>query len=39
MSFVKMHLFVRTMNLNDDDNEAKFCGISTNFIKKWIDLF
>ena len=35
----KLHLLFRTINMNDDDNEAKVCGISTNFIRKLTDLF
>ena len=35
----KLHLLFRTINMNDDDNEAKVCGISTNFIRKLTDFF
>ena len=35
----KLHLLFRTLNMNDDENKAKVCGISTNFIRKMIDLF
>ena len=40
MNFLeKLYIFVRALNMNDDDKEAKLCGISTNFIRKWTDLF
>ena len=35
----RLHLLVRTLNMNDDDNEAKVCGILTKFIRKLTDLF
>ena len=35
----KLYLLVRTLNMNDDDNKGKLCGISTKFIKKLMDLF
>ena len=35
----KSNLLVRTLNMNDDDPEAKFCGILTNFIRKPTDFF
>ena len=34
-----LNLLVRTVNMNDDDNEAKVCGILTKFIRKWTYLF
>ena len=37
--FEKFHLLVKTLNTNDDDNEAKLGGISTNIIRKFIDIF
>ena len=30
----KLHLLVITLNMNDDDNRAKICGISNRLIKK-----
>ena len=35
----RFHLLVITMNINDDNNESKVCGISTEFIIKLTDLF
>ena len=35
----KLNLLVRILNMNDDDDEAKLCGISTKFIRKLTDLF
>ena len=35
----KLHLLVRTLNMNDDDNEEKVCGISKKIIGKLTDLF
>ena len=34
-----VRLIVRALNMNIYDNENKFYGISTNFIRKLIDLF
>ena len=34
----KSHNLVKTLNMNDD-NEEKFCGVSTDFIRKLTDLF
>ena len=34
-----MNLLVRTLNMNDDENEAKVCGILAKFIRKLKDLF
>ena len=34
----KLHLLVRTLNMNDDDNEEKVCGISKKIIGKLTDL-
>ena len=30
-----MYLLVRTLNMNDDDNEEKVCGILKKFIRNW----
>ena len=35
----RLNLLVRTLNMNDDDNEAKVCGILTKLIRKLTDLF
>ena len=35
----KLYLLVRTLNMSDDDNEAKVCGILTKFIRKLTDLY
>ena len=34
-----MNLLARTLNINDNDNEEKACGVSTKFIRKLRDLF
>ena len=34
----KLYLLVKTLNMNDD-NEEKFYGVSTDFIRKFMDLF
>ena len=34
-----LNLLIRTLNINDDDNEAKVCGILTKFIIKLTDVF
>ena len=34
----KLYLIVKTLNINDD-NEEKCYGVSTNFIRKTTDLF
>ena len=40
MNFLeRLDLLVRTLNINDGDNEGKVCGISTKFIRKLTDLF
>ena len=35
----KLYLLFITLNMNDEENEEKVCGISTKFIKKLIDFF
>ena len=35
----RLHVLVRTLNINYDDNEAKVCGILTKFIIKLTYLF
>ena len=35
----KFCLLVRTLNMNDDDNDGKVCGISTKFIKTFTNFF
>ena len=35
----RLNLLVRTLNMNDDDNESKVCVISTNFTRKLTNLF
>ena len=34
----KSYNIVKTLNINDD-NEGKCYGVSTDFIKKWMDFF
>ena len=35
----RLHLLVRTLNMNDNYNEEKVCGISTKLIRKFMDFF
>ena len=35
----ELYLLVRTLGINDGDNEAKVCGISIRFIRNFTDLF